>query len=514
MKKVNRNTLVTAKGIYLCMLTVYALLREVLSIQEIVGSSLITYVFFCVGVLLAAVMVLSDTKAFLRKSQWLPMIFLVTCCVSTIVNRRFDFMSNVKAIAWMTLYFMLLLPEHGNAAEERNHRWIITTAVVAVSVLALISVPMYYFDVDYTYVKSSGFYNNQGFSQEYMRLWGVYIDSNTAGVYSLVGICFAVYLFAKTKKLFVRILLGAVCIVLFQMVALTNSRTALVALLAAAAWIGVCIAFSRGSGSPGKRIFTTLLAAVITAAVAYGAYGAVQFGMPYVKVALQRSMKPASSAAVHHAYDRLFKSSTLNITDGFFVEVPVETETTEPTAAEMPVETEAAEHTATEADPIETTTPVVESLNRTDKKSDFSNGRFTKWTEVLEVFQHMPILGASPRGISSAAKQINPSGSVAKFNFAAHNALLEVLAGTGILGFAVAIAILVWLAWAILRSVFSGKTSQEILLYGTVLLIMVCEMMFISDVFFVLTFGGIVFWLAAGRIFAIDPGAARTAKKE
>ena len=34
----------------------------------------------------------------------------------------------------------------------------------------------------------------------------------------------------------------------------------------------------------------------------------------------------------------------------------------------------------------------------------------------------------------------------------------------------------------------------------TALLLLVCEMMFITDVFFNLTFGGIAFWMSSGRI--------------
>ena len=503
MKKLNSQKVVTIKGVYLCVLTVYALLREVLALQEIVGSTFITYGFFAMGVLLVVALVLCDRKAFLRKSQWLPIAFLIICMLSAIVNYQFDFMSNVKAIAWMALYFMLLLPETGNIElEARNRKRIITTAVITMVVLSFISLPMYFFNIDYTYVKPSGFSNNQGFSHQYIRLWGIFNDANTAAVYSLVCMCFAMYLFAETKKQFVRVLLGGVCIVLFLLVVLSNSRTALVAFVAASVWISLCVVLPRSRGNTQKKIITAMLIAVVTAGATVGVYETVKLIMPYEKFTIQSITSSSFQIGVHKAYDKFYQSSGLNITEGYYEEDSYMTEHAKVETTETTESTYALTEEANSR---------VESLDRTDEKTDLSNGRFVKWLEVLKVFKKMPILGASPRGISSAAKQINADGSVAKFGMAAHNSLLEVLAGTGILGFAAVFGILIWLLWIVLRNFFGGNTGNEFRVLSTVLLVMVCEMLFISDVFFSLTFGGITFWMAAGHLFA---AALAPAKKE
>lgn len=541
MKKQYGQIVLTAKGVYLCFLTVYALLREVLAIQKIAGSSVITYGFFGVGVLVAAASFICNKKAFFRKSLWLPMVFLVICIVSTLVNHKHDFMANIKAVSWMLLYFTLLLPQSKNKAGERRVRkWVMVTALVTMTVLVFISLPMYFFNVDYTYVKDTGFVNNQGFSHQYMRLWGVFNDANTAAIYSILCICFAAYLFIKSKKKAVRILLVFSCVMLFQIVVLSSSRSAMVAFAAAVIWVGLCIAFSGTKDDKRKRIIASVLATVIAAGASLGLYMAVKFLMPYEKLAIQNIASQSFQAAIHKAYDGFYKSSGLNITEGYYVEPPVVpepvtpepsqpelttvptsdtvTEITEPETTVTEPETTVTEPETTVTEPVtqspvtepmiptepatEVVKPAAEDLGRTDKKDDLSNGRFKKWRETFEVFQNLPILGASPRGISSAAKQINPNGSVAKFNMAAHNSLLEVLAGTGILGFLAVIGILVCLVMIILKKLFSGKTNYEFIMFSAVLLVVAVEMIFLSDVFFSLTFGGIAFWMASGRILA------------
>ena len=432
MKKLSVRSIIAVKGIYLCLLTIYAILREVLAIQNLVGSSLITYVFFGLGMLIIAAGFLTDRAPYLRRSLWLPMAIIAVCVISTLANCQYGLMANVKAIAWMALYFFLLPSGSDKSAQERNLRWILWTAVSVMFVLVTVSLPMYFFNVDYTYVKVSGFPNNQGFSRQYMRLWGVFNDANTAGVYSLVSICFCVYLFVKTKKLLPRILLVLAAVNMFLLVVLTNSRTAWVAYVVAAAWAAAYFAISRNKGGWLKRLFVTAVTVIAVAVVALGLFEAVKYALPYGKAAVQASCSETVNASVHGAYDAVFRRSGLNITDGYYVPPQTDlpgTDLTEPSASTGPTDPSCTDP----SEPI-TTAPLVETLGRTDEKQDMSNGRFQKWSEVLEVVRYKPVFGASPRGISAAAKDIAPDSTVAKYGFAAHNSLLEVFAGTGLVG--------------------------------------------------------------------------------
>lgn len=495
MKHPDRQWITTVKHAYLCLLAVYAIAREVLVIQSFIGSSVVTYGLFGLGMMLIAVDFLKDPKAFFHKSQWIYFLFLAICVVSVALNRQAELMANVKSIAWMVLYFFLLLTKtESTRNNSRVWKWIMSMSVIVLVALALLSLPMYFLDVDYTYVKLSGFPNNQGFSRRFMRLWGMYNDANTAGVYSMVGIFFALYLSHKTNKRYLRILLWASCIPMFFLLVLANSRTVQVAWATSAAWIGLYIGATTVKGDTKKRVLVSAMLVVIATGLALGAYSGVKGLLPQMKVSFRASTPESARAGIHRAYDQVFRNSTLNITEGYYQSPSGDKDDPDAT------ETEESFDELTEESSEKETRPEPESLDRTDYNGDISNGRFQKWSEVLAVFRYKPLFGASPRGISAAAKQIEPTGTVAKYGFAAHNAFLEVLAGTGILGFSAMLVILVGLVVVILRLTFTGRFNVEVLLYSTVLLAMVCEMMFISDVYFGLTFGGVVFWMAAGWI--------------
>jgi len=463
---------------YLCALTAYSILREILPIQNIIGHPLLAYAFFAAGFGLIAASILLDRKAYQSRFLLLPAAFLLLCVLSSALHIRYGIMENAKAICWMFLYFFLLLPAFSNSKEEAaaGRRKIMWTALLLMTVLALASVLMYFFDVDYTYRNPSGFANNQGFSNQYMRLWGLFADANMAGVYSLIALCFSAYLFVGIKYKVWKAVLILADILLFCFVVLTNSRTAEVAFLGGIAWAACYIAFSHIGQKGWKRIGMAAAAAVVGMCIALGTLVGLKAGLPYAKLAVLSNTSQEAVTAVHKAYDALYRASDLNIVDGYTEEVKPPTQTP----------------------PAQIPPPQVEELDRGDKKEDISNGRFQKWSEYLQVVRHKLVFGASPRGVSAAAKEIVPESTVARFGFAAHNSLLEVLAGTGILGLAVVLAMLLWAARNVLQGMRKEPFCMRDLLYSTILVVMLCEMMFISDVFFGLTFGGVVFWMAAG----------------
>lgn len=748
MKQLNRSWITTAKGIYLCFFAVFALIREVMAVQAFAGSPLVLYGLFAVGGVLIGAELLTDRCPFFAKSQWIPMLFLIASGVSVAVNPETDLISNIKAIAWMGLYFMLLLPGRAEDPHEKKiWNWVIGYTFVALVFLAVLSIPMYFYDVEYQFLKETGFPSTQGFNSRYMRLWGLYRDPNTAGMYCLIGIAYGVYLFAKTRSIWLRVLLAVSNLILFVMTVLGNSRTVIVAGVVTAGWIALYTVYTGMNKIGRKRIWLSLICAVLSAALMIGAFAGMKKVAPYVKFAVQMNCDEQQWVSIHGLYDRIFRVSGLDIKDGFQeVQNPEELlseeqKETAPEALEEIIpecneesvpkeqketataeskETEETEQTAHKNEDVqgivvmtangpcyyengelvtnsaglrkigddyyfvrtsgncatglyecwttkcdlpcdyyefgldgkmlqgiavtadgpgyyvngkrakdcagltkigndyyfirssgdcatglydcwttncdlpcdsyefgpdgkmlqgvaitatgpryyengkpatnrtgltkigndyyfiksngdcatglyncwisncdlpcdnyefavdgkmflaEDGTPLhgvvkldgsgVETLDRTDVPDDVSNGRFDIWADALDVFFAKPIFGASPRGISQVAKEVAPDGVVAKYGFATHNGYLEVLAGTGILGFGLMFVFLVMLAWNILRRTFAEVFSGETLLYSSVLMLMVCECMFISDVFFVLSFGGVAFWMAAGRI--------------
>ena len=75
--------------IYLCLMTVYTLLREVVVRDKLVGNSLLSYAFFGVGFLLIGAKWLYDRAFFQIRNIWILVGFLVVCVVSTLLNFHF-----------------------------------------------------------------------------------------------------------------------------------------------------------------------------------------------------------------------------------------------------------------------------------------------------------------------------------------------------------------------------------------------------------------------------------------
>ncbi|HFN1707369.1 TPA: O-antigen ligase family protein, partial [Enterococcus faecium] len=68
------------------------------------------------------------------------------------------------------------------------------------------------------------------------------------------------------------------------------------------------------------------------------------------------------------------------------------------------------------------------------ENTDISNARITIWKSAWEIFKTSWLIGVSPKNVVSYAQSIIPDGYIAKVGIAIHNAYLNVLTSTGILG--------------------------------------------------------------------------------
>ena len=133
--------------------------------------------------------------------------------------------------------------------------------------------------------------------------------------------------------------------------------------------------------------------------------------------------------------------------------------------------------------------------------ADVSNCRFKIWKSALELFKSSPIFGTSPRNMRTYAKAEFPNGFIAQRSYAVHNAYLDVLTSTGIIGaLALAIFFIKYLA-CIFRFLFLNLKSENyyiILLNFSVVTAVAISAFFLSEIFFVNTIGVLVFWLNIG----------------
>lgn len=472
------------RRIYLCLLTVYTILREVIPLQDFIGNELFAYSFFGIGLLIIGVSFLLNKDYLLKSHIGLLIAFIGVCVITTLVNFRFDLISNVKAIGWMSIFFFMLYPSgyHGKVTKGKDIVTVFTTSIVTLSLLNFISLPMYFFDIDYTYLNENiiGLYSSQGFSNEFMRLWGVFGDANTGAVYSFVALLMSIYLFARFKNKLFRAYLVLSDIMIFIFIVLSGSRTAQLALFVAIAWIAFYTVFTKIDSKTIKKFAISSVACILAVAISYGAFAGVRFGLPYLKGAVNEVCSKSVNKSIHLLYDDAYKMGNIDIIVGLYQEDDGKENDKKPGK--------------------------IESIDRTDvdEKGDISNGRFAKWEDAIEMFFASPVIGASPRGVSSFGKVHCPDNDISRYGFAAHNFLLEIMMGTGVLGLLVALLILLNAAVIILKTTFKKKFDNSYLVYSTVILSLICSSMMLSDLFFNLTFGGLAFWMMIGAVVGED----------
>lgn len=463
-----------AQCVYLCMLTVYTILREVVPLQVLIGSSLLSYGMFGLGLAVAAAGVVVDRSSLKIRNIWLLAAFIGACVLSSVINFRFEFISNVKAIGWMCIFFFLLYPcgIRGEKEEGGSIRAVFISAVVTFSVLVAVCLPMYFLNVDYTYLKESGTISNQGFSNQYMRLWGVFQDANSAAVYASAALMMAICLFVRYRNVVVRCLLGLCGVMLITFVVLTGSRTAELVLLIVCGWAALYTALTKW-GRGWKKVVVAAGACLAAVALCYGLLSGIQFSLPYLQRTVERGTGAGIVQAAQGMYERVYRLGRIELKATEKPEQPPESEDDE-----------------------------VDTLDRIDLegKDDVSNGRFVKWMDALEIFSKSPVVGASPRGISAFGKVHCPDNTISKYGYAAHNFLLEILAGTGLIGLTIALLILFRTMLIPVQAALKSKFDAKLLAFSSMALVLVCASVLVSDLFFILTFGGVVFWLSVGVI--------------
>lgn len=467
--------------VYICALTAYTILREVIPLQAIMGHGLVTAAFFGFGLLIVALNFWLDRDHATKANVGLFIAFLVVCGISTLINFKYDFISNVKAIAWMCLFFFLIYP-CGFHCKERNKKditAIFITAIITISVLLLISIPMYFFNVDYTYLSDKMLWGtgNQGFSREFMRLWGVFGDPNTAACYSFIVLFMSCYLFKEKKNMAVRILLVLACIQILLFIVLSGSRSVKLVAFLASGWGAFYIFMTLIKGKFFRRMAFSCLAGILAIVASYGLISGVTYALPYAKKGVIAVCSPSVSRSIHIAYDSFYKFGEVEITSGYLSDESVGT---------LPDDGEA--------------------LDRPDleNKGDVSNGRFEIWEAAVELFLASPIFGVSPRGAFYFGKDKLPDNYIGKYGVATHNFLLDILTGTGIVGFFIILLVLYNVAIYILKNTLRKKFNYQYLLYSSIFFTIFISSMFVSDLVFNLTFGGLAFWLVMGLINGED----------
>ena len=184
---------------------------------------------------------LTEKNVIHSKNIVLLLIFCVCYVVSSVLNIRYGIIENVKSLAILAIFFFSLYP-YGQKRDvslyERDFTYVFITYNAIIGVFVALSILMYMFDVGYVvdYLEAS----SQGFSHEFMRLWGVFTEANCAAIYTAVGFVTSVWLYGKSTKKWQKILLIILCIFDYIFIVLTISHTAQLVLSICTYWVFMC----------------------------------------------------------------------------------------------------------------------------------------------------------------------------------------------------------------------------------------------------------------------------------
>ncbi len=477
-KKINE----ACRDFYMCFLVVYMIVREILPLQFLINNICVSVFVFLVGFLLIVWDLLTDKNCLKCKPVDFFAVFIVICVISSIINYRYGIGSNIKCIAAMVLEYFIFFPMGFKDNKERTLKKLLNILTITMFVFVFVSVLMYFFSIDY-YAFSHIGSGDQGFDTTWGRLWGVFGDPNVASYISLVSLFSSVYFMYVYKKVWAYILYGINIVFQMLFIMLSSSRSGLLIMvlipIASAVYLFLCnIKTSK------KRAFSSFLVAITAVAVLYGGYYGLKKSMPYVKAAVLDTVGVSGRKNVDSFYEAFYKACGVEIINTDENDIDSNIENMDPNIK--------AE---------------VEEIIRKDTKEDYSNGRFERWKAGLAVFKTTPIIGTSPRNAVSIAQERTPDTVMGQYGFVAHNAYLEVLVNSGILGAVAMFSAIIYIAVLFLKAALKNGFNLEVYISFLCFLTVAAGAFFISDVFFVFSISSLLFFYLLGYLY----GYAKTA---
>ena len=453
-KLFHRNAYNLLRKIYITIFIIAVLTRVFLPVAMKETQFVNSLIFSIVAVFGGSIVCLDifTKRIFLKQKNiiWL-IIFWFACLISSIINIRYGFIGNVRNLVWLCISFFLLYPidqERSSSEIKKEIKYVSNFLIVVWFIACCISFFMFLMQIGFYVDIFPDSFARMGFIE--CRLFGVFEDPNYAAVVAFIVIIFSLFNIKTNSKIFLKIFYAINILINFFYIILSGSRTAEVSAFVATAFVAYFILLKKLKFKNLNYLlkqFISILAAL------------------FCSVALIFSMN----------LTRKFLSYLPD-----FINSPFETTSISEPRAKKHIET-----------------------NREDvnNSADISNCRFKIWLSALELFKSRPIFGTSPRNMRAYAKAEFPSGFIAQRSYAVHNAYLDVLTSTGIIGAFMLIVFFVKYLIYIFRFLLlntQNKNYYMVLFCFSIVVTVAVSAFFLSEILFVNTIGVLVFWLSLG----------------
>lgn len=430
-------------------------------------------------------------------SQILLVTFVILAGITGILNYKTGIISNIKAwilavIPLGVFYPMCILSEK----EKMKKNFILSILFPSFVVFcgSLIALITYFLRISQT-VSIGGIEELIGFRyylsndpSSGLLLYGIYIDTNHAAIYSLVFAGFSVYFFmCCRKKIFEHKsanrsgMIYAVINFILQICyfPLANSRGGWLSFAFGFAVIFFIYAYTKifnGQGTV-KKLYKSFLSMFICGTIVIGGLIVLRGVLVETANALEVHMnKNVQQIHVKQSEEKHANKASV--------------EETQEEQEEKREEFVDADKDMVNNISIETETQID---NKTEKKDDTTDlftkkdrgngsGRLLIWKEALQLFQKRPIFGIAPGNSQYYAGKFGIGSEKVAIGFVLHNSYLDVLVDYGVIGFGVFISFLGVCAWKILK-----KTLKKQSVFETEDYIIMCMLLLMSAASFFLT---------------------------
>lgn len=348
---------------------------------------------------------------------YLLILFIISYCISIVLNIEYGFLNNVKDITWFTVQIFAIFFNNVYQSKEANDRCLKKIAWFYV----LISFVMATGSIVFVFIAKGGTnaYGKWGFLAQ--RLFGLYRSPNYGAIYCVISIVLSIMLFQTVCKKSTKCFLVSNIATNGLYVIYSGSKTGMLVLAAAETMMFLWFLFVVIKNSESLKQRNCGIALIVT--------------LCFVSIITIICTKPVTSYIISQ-YQSENSVNQINTKDNKW---NAESSSEKITSQSETSQTKANQNEKTnsqnkEQDDEQTQENV--SFKRTDfiKEDMVGNGRLIHWKLGIGVFKTRPLFGTTTRGVGLLAKNMYPNAKAHEIPNSLENDLITLIVCTGIVG--------------------------------------------------------------------------------
>lgn len=420
-------------------------------------------------------------------------VFILSYFISSIINIKYGYYQNFRTIILMVLVIALIFTKN----KEKNEKLInsfLNIFVILTTTLSLCSLLIFNYSQIFLKIGNAQIYLT---GLRWGRLRGFYNDFNYGAIVNVFSILTSMYLCSRNKRKVLYVVYALCGLISFSFIALSDSRSSLIALILCVCMYMCFIIFSKKCNVLKKIIGIIVILSVIFSSCWFGKIG--------VKSLFSNFYDNEEEKIYINTDNRItFNKELVNkkITDKNKNLVIKEDDIKE----ENTIEDTTAEKKVQKEDKIEQNHDIY--FRGYSTSNDISNRRFDLWKSAIEIYKTSFIFGVSFENIEEYCYKNVPNTYLVNNGYRVfdnfHNIIFNILVSQGIVGIVILTLITIYIAInVLLYSLKVIKESKEINRSAFMVSCTICGMistLFIGDIVYYVSPSTIIFWFVLGLL--------------